>query len=133
METDKDQYIQQMLEQNKPVDIQDKDAMVYRQLFDLLQKENGHGFTMSFAANITRAIIEKQDKKFMYISIGLLALALLIGIPFISLFLNLAFFKMMGSLLLSYKWIVLFALLLILMMQWRQGGKSMNIGRNDDL
>jgi ethanolamine transporter EutH len=124
METGKDQYIQQMLEQKIPIDNHDKDAMVYQQLFDLLQKENGHGFTMSFTANITRAIIEKQDKKFMYLSIGLLALALLIGIPFISLFLKGAFFKMIGSLLLSYKWIVLFVLVLILIMQWQPRGRK---------
>lgn len=117
MEPNKDEKIQSILEAKQDFDSIDKDAENYRTVFDALKKEPANGFSMSFTANIIRAIEARRDRKFFYITNALFALVLLTGIGFMLFFLVPFLSALFRDTLSPYKWMALFALLTIIIIQ----------------
>ena len=122
-----DEEIQKMLEQRLSISKDDltedsKDDMAaYRFLFENLEKEPSEGLPYDFSKNVTRkvqaAVIRRQERKWS-IYITLIIIAAFAGISgFMALF-NYKATSQLVTVIGQYKWVILFILVSILVIQY---------------
>nr|WP_314498484.1 hypothetical protein [uncultured Chryseobacterium sp.] len=104
------------------------DSELYDLLDSLLEKENTDCFSLGFSKNIIRKIEAKKQRGFnlkIYILISILAV---VSIPLFVSFLNTEFISILFSVLLKYKFIFIFLVIMVILIQF--GEKLLNPGKD---
>jgi len=98
-------------------ELSESELKTYQILYDALEKAPEKGFSLSFQNQIIRKIEAKQQRKFNIKVYSLFSIVLLMAVVCLSTFFNQDQFSMMFSMFLKYKFVALFLLLTVILIQ----------------
>jgi hypothetical protein len=115
---DTNKKIQTLLDdQENNNELSESELKTYQILYGALEKASEKGFSLSFQNQIIRKIETKQQRKFNIKVYSLFSIVLLMAVVCLSTFFNQDQFSMMFSMLLKYKFVALFLLLTVILIQ----------------
>ena len=95
-------------ENNKEI-LSDRDAFVYQELFEALNLEPTTSLPYGFSSKVVRTIQNQKEKQSIFIQYALFALIAFAGIALGVNIINEELFKNLVSILVKFKWIIIFS------------------------
>ena len=117
MDTNKDKKTQNLIDDQENYNEFEKDLLGFNILNDSLKKPSEKGFSLGFSTQIIRKIEVKQQRKFNLKMYSLFSLLVVIGLGFSAVLFSEDQFLMMLSLFLKYKFMILFSLIIVILIQ----------------
>ncbi|SHL34071.1 hypothetical protein [Chryseobacterium polytrichastri] len=117
MDTNKDKKTNNFIADQKNHDEFEKDLLGFDILNDSLKKPSEKGFSLGFSTHIIRKIEVKQQRQFNLKIYSLLAVILLMSLVLLITLFNEDQLSMMFSLFFKYKFIILFTLIAVSLVQ----------------
>jgi len=117
MDTNKDKKTQNLIDDQENYNEFEKDLLGFNILNDSLKKPSEKGFSLGFSTQIIRKIEIKQQLKFNLKMYSLFSLLVVIGLGFSAVLFSEDQFLMMLSLFLKYKFMILFSLIIVILIQ----------------
>lgn len=117
MDTNKDKKTQSLFDDQENYNEFEKDLLGFNILNDSLKKSSEKGFSLGFPTQIIRKIEAKQQRKFNLKMYSLFSLLVIIGLGFLAVLFSEDQFLMMISLFLKYKFMILFSLIIVILIQ----------------
>lgn len=117
MDTNKDKKTNNFIADQKNQDEFEKDLLGFDILNDSLKKPSEKGFSLGFSTHIIRKIEAKQQRQFNLKIYSLLAVILLMSLVLLITLFNEDQLSMMFSLFFKYKFIILFTLIAVSLVQ----------------
>lgn len=117
MDTNKDKKRQNLIDEQENYNESESDFNISEILNNSLKNSSEKGFSLGFSTQIIRKIEVKQQRKFNLKMYSLFSLLVVIGLGFSAVLFSEDQFLMMISLFLKYKFIILFSLIMVSLVQ----------------
>lgn len=117
MDTNKDKKTNNFIDDQENYNEFEKDLLGFDIINNSLKKPSEKGFSLGFSTQIIRKIEVKQQRKFNLKMYSLFSLLVIIGLGFLAVLFSEDQFLMMISLFLKYKFIILFSLITVILIQ----------------
>ncbi|ANF52127.1 hypothetical protein A0O34_17100 [Chryseobacterium glaciei] len=117
MDTNKDKKTQNFIDDQENYNESENDFNISEILNNSLKNSSDKGFSLGFSNQIIRKIEAKQQRKFNLKMYSLFSLLVVIGLGFLAVLFSEDQFLMMISLFLKYKFIILFSLITVILIQ----------------
>ncbi|PIF46392.1 hypothetical protein CLU96_3423 [Chryseobacterium sp. 52] len=118
MDTHKDKMIQNIFDDQKDVEeMSEKDLTIYEMVYKSAEKKPDTGFSLGFSTKIIRKIETRQQRQFNLKLYALCSVLLILCLGFMFVFFSEDQFSMMFSMVLHYKYMVIFFLFAVISIQ----------------